>query len=252
MYETVILENAGGIAKVTLNRPQALNALSPQLLKELGDALERISNDDSVSVVILTGAGRAFSAGVDIKSMDESSEESSAEGRTKMALKVIDLIEQMNKPVIGAVNGYCLTGGLELAIACDIIVASENAKFGDTHAKWGLTPLWGGSQRLPRIVGAMKAKELVFTCDIISAKEAREIGLASKVVPAESLDAAVMEMAKKISQNSPYSVRAQKYLINKGLQMDLASGLKMAEKEAPGPTEDSEERLRAFAGKKKG
>jgi enoyl-CoA hydratase/carnithine racemase len=251
MYETLIVETTGPIVKITLNRPNTLNALNPMLLRELGDVLGEIAGNEAVNAVILTGAGRAFCAGVDIKSMDESGEESSAEGRTKLALKIIDTVENMTTPVIAAVNGFCLTGGLELAIACDIIVASETAKFGDTHAKWGLTPIWGGSQRLPRIVGAMKAKELVFTGDIISADEARKIGLANNVVAPEKLDEAVMEMAKKICDNSPYSVRAQKSLINKGLMMNLADGLKMAEVEAPGPTEDSEERLKRFTSKKK-
>lgn len=251
VVETLIVETLGPIVKITLNRPKALNALNPQLLRELGEVLGEISGDEDINAVILTGAGRAFSSGVDIKSMDESREESSAEGRTKLALKIIDTIESMNTPVIAAVNGYCLTGGLELAIACDIIVASETARFGDTHAKWGLTPIWGGSQRLPRIVGAMKAKELVFTGDIISADEAREIGLVNKVVAPEKLDEAAMEMAQKICDNSPYSVRAQKYLINKGLLMNLEDGLEMAENEAPGPTEDSEERLKRFTEKKK-
>jgi len=250
MFETLLVDSFGSITKITLNRPHALNALNPTLLRELGEVLGEIAGKDDVHVVILTGAGRAFSAGVDIKSMDESSKETSAEGRTILALKIIDTIENMKIPVIAAVNGYCLTGGLELAIACDIIVASDTAKFGDTHAKWGLTPIWGGSQRLPRIVGAMKAKELVFTGDIISADEAKEFGLVNKVVPSTKLDEAVMEMAEKICDNSPYSIRAQKFLINKGLRMNLEDGLKMAEKEAPGPTEDSEERLRRFTEKK--
>ena len=121
MYETIIVETSGQIAKITLNRPKALNALNPTLLRELGDALGEIAGNESINAVIITGAGRAFSAGVDIKGMDASSEESSAEGRTKLALKIIDTVENMNTPVIAAVNGYCLTGGLELAIACDII-----------------------------------------------------------------------------------------------------------------------------------
>jgi len=160
-------------------------------------------------------------------------------------------MENLDKPVIAAVNGYCLTGGLELVLACDMIVASENAKFGDTHAKWGLTPIWGGSQRLPRIVGAMKAKEMVFTCESLTAEEAKEIGLVNRVTSPETLYETVDRMAGKILENSRDSIKAQKYLINKGLKTDFASGLKMAEEEAPGPTSDSEERLKSFKAKKR-
>jgi len=249
VYSTIMVEKREGRAKIILNRPEVLNALSPQMLRELGDALEEIAGDDSIGVVVITGAGRAFSAGVDIKGIDETKVESSAAARTKLALRVIDHIEAMDKPVIAAVNGYCLTGGLELAIACDIIVASEEARFGDTHAKWGLTPIWGGSQRLPRIVGAMKAKEMVFTCELLTAEEAREVGLAGRVTSPEALQETVDRMAGKILENSRDSIKAQKHLINKGMKMDFGSGLKMAEKEAPGATPDSEARLRSFKDK---
>ncbi len=252
MYETILMEKAEGIAKITLNRPQAMNALNPVLLRELADALDTLRGDDDLDCVVITGAGRAFCAGVDIKSMDEGSEESSAKARTRRALKIIDTIENLAAPVIAAVNGYCFTGGLELALACDIIVASEDAAFGDTHAKWGLTAIWGGSQRLPRVVGAMKAKELMFTCATISAREAKEIGLVNRVTPAEALDETVMEMAKGIAANSRLANRAHKRLINRGMMMDLGAALKMAEEEAPGPTRDSEERLRSFKERKKG
>jgi enoyl-CoA hydratase/carnithine racemase len=252
MYDTILVEKTEGIAKITLNRPQAMNALNPALLRELADAFEALRSDDDLDCVVITGAGRAFCAGVDIKSMDEGSAESSAKARTKLALKIIDTIENLEAPVIAAVNGYCFTGGLELALACDMIVASENAAFGDTHAKWGLTAIWGGSQRLPRVVGVMKAKELMFTCATISAREAKEIGLVNRVTPAEALEDTVMEMARSIAANSRLANRAHKQLINRGMMIDLGSALKMAEQKAPGPTRDSEERLRAFKERKKG
>ncbi len=248
-YTTIIYEKKGGMARITLNRPQVLNAINPPLLIDLKAALQDAAEDESVGVVVLTGAGRAFSAGVDIKSMDESSQEYSAAARKKLALEVIAAIENLDKPVIAAVNGHCVTGALELATACDIIIASEKATFGDTHARWGLVPLWGGSQRLPRIVGAMKAKEMVFTCDRLTAGEAQQIGLVNKVVPAEKLDEAVLEMANKILANSRASIRIQKSLINRGLRMDYAAALKMAEAEATGPTEDAAARLQSFQGK---
>jgi len=248
-YSTILYEKKDKIAKITLNRPQVLNAISPQLLLELEEALKDIANDDTIGVVVLTGSGRAFSSGVDIKSMNEGSQGNVATNRKRLALEVIEAIENLDKPVIAAINGYCLTGALELATACDLIVASENATFGDTHARWGLTPTWGGSQRLPRIVGAMKAKEMVFTCDMLTAKEAQQIGLVNKVVAPEKLDEAVQELANKLLANSRASIRIQKSLINRGLRLDYASGLKMAEEESPGATSDSASRLQSFRDK---
>ena len=248
-YENITLEKKDGIARITLNRPQVLNAISPQLLLELETALKDTASDDSVGVVVLTGSGRAFSAGVDIKGMNEASPDSSVATRKRLALDVIETIENLDKPVIAAVNGYCLTGGLELATACDIIIASENAAFGDTHARWGLTPTWGGSQRLPRLIGAMKAKEMVFVCDMLNATEAQQIGLVNKVAAPEKLDEVVQEMANKILANSRASIGIQKSLMNRGLRLDYASGLKMAEAESPGATADSQSRLQSFRDK---
>ena len=248
-HSTIIYEKKDRIAKITLNRPQVLNAISPQLLLELEEALKDIANDDTVRVVVLTGAGQAFSAGVDIKGMDESRPDSSVATRKRLAMEVIEAIESLGKPVIAAVNGYCLTGALELATACDLIVASENATFGDTHARWGLIPVWGGSQRLPRLIGPAKAKEMVFTCDMLTAKEAEQIGLVNKVVAPEKLDEAVQELAGKILANSQESIRIQKSLMNRGLRLNYASALRMAEEEAPGATSDSASRLQSFRDK---
>jgi len=248
-YEVITLEKKDGIARITLNRPQVLNAISPQLLLELETALKDAAGDDSVGVVVLTGSGRAFSAGVDIKGMNEASPDSSVAARQRLALDVIETIENLDKPVIAAVNGYCLTGGLELATACDMIIASENAAFGDTHARWGLTPTWGGSQRLPRLIGAMKAKEMVFACDMVNAAEAQQIGLVNKVATPEKLDEVVEEMAGKMLANSRASIGIQKSLMNRGLKLDYASGLKMAEAESPGATADSQARLQSFRDK---
>lgn len=248
-YSTIIYEKQDGIAKITLNRPEVLNAISPQVLMELEQVLKDIASDDTVGVVVLTGAGRAFSAGVDIKGMNTDAQGDIVTTRKRLALDVIEALENLDKPVIAAVNGYCLTGALELATACDLIIASESASFGDTHARWGLTPTWGGSQRLPRLIGAMKAKEMVFTCDMLTATEALQIGLVNKVVPAEKLDEAVQEMADKILANSRASIRIQKSLINRGLKLDYAAGLKMAEEESPGATDDSQSRLQSFRDK---
>lgn len=243
-FNTIVLEKKNAVAKITLNRPQVLNALNTELLSELRAALHDISTDQSIRLVVLTGAGRAFSAGADIKSIGEGRDEGA--GRQGIALDVIDTIEQLDKPVIAAVHGYCLTGALELITACDLIVASEDALFGDTHARWGLTPTWGGSQRLPRIIGAMKAKEMVFTCEMLPAKEAERIGLVNKVVPNGKLDEALDELSKRIVANSRASIAVQKSLINRGIKMDYESALKMAQAESPGKTEDAEARLQAF------
>jgi len=249
-YVTIICEKKDGIARITLNRPQVLNALSNQLLAELKEALEDIADDDTVGVVILTGSGRAFSAGADIKEMNNSNQDRPT-GRRWLHFEVNEAIEDLDKPVIAAINGYCLTGALETVTACDIIVAAENAVFGDTHARWGLTPGGGMTQRLPRRIGAYKAKEMIFTCETLSAREAQQIGLVNKVVAPEKLDEAVQELARKILANSQASIRIQKSLINRGLKLDYASGLELERAESPVQTSDTEARLRSFADRNK-
>ena len=245
-FESIILEKKEGIAKITLNRPQALNALNEQIFSEILAALEDIGKDESVGVVVITGAGRAFSAGRDIKALRER-EVGGGTGTEihGMAREVIEAIENLPKPVIAMVNGYCLTGALEMFMNCDVIIASENAVFGDTHARWGLRPLWGLSQRLPRAVGVVKAKELAFTADMISAQEAERIGLINKVVPAEKLEEATRELAEKMLSNSRGSIAAYKYLINQATKVDLATGLRI-EAEANIVIEDAQERLQSF------
>jgi len=249
-YATIICEKKDGIARITLNRPQVLNALSNQVLSELQAAFEDIAHDNTVGVVILTGSGRAFSAGADIKEMSNTNQDRSG-GHRWLHFDINEAIENLDKPVIAAINGYCLTGALETVIACDIIVASENAVFGDTHARWGLTPGGGMTQRLPRRIGAYKAKEMIFTCDTLNAREAQQIGLVNKVVAPEKLDEAVHELALKILGNSQASIRIQKSLINRGLKMDFASGLELERAESPVQTSDAESRLRSFADRNK-
>jgi enoyl-CoA hydratase len=248
-FENIIVEKKEGIAKITLNRPQVLNALNQQILSEIRAALEDIRGDDNVGVVLITGAGRAFSAGLDIKVLS-GLEDGGGAGKVgnKLGGRPIEAIESLPKPVIAVINGYCLTGALEVALACDMIIASEDAVFGDTHAKWGLRPGWGLSQRLPRLVGVMKAKELSFTAETISAQEAERIGLINKVVPAEKLEEAAQELARKILSNSRGSIAAYKTLINEGMKADLATGLKI-ETETLITIEDTQERLTSF-GKK--
>ena len=250
-YEAIIFDKREGVARIALNRPHVLNAINEQLFLELKAVLNEIAGDDTVGVVVLTGSGRAFSAGVDIKTAAPGAESRSVAPTKELALEVIEAIETLDKPVIAAVNGYCLTGALELATACDLIVASENAIFGDTHARWGMSPVWGGSQRLPRMVGALKAKEIFFTCDMINASEAERIGLVNKVVPHEELDETVHELTSKILANSRASIRIQKSLLNRGLRLDYASALKLEKEESPGRTDETESRLRAFVARNK-
>jgi enoyl-CoA hydratase/carnithine racemase len=232
-YSKIILEKKDGIARITLNRPGALNALDEELLSELVAAVDDIERDDSVNVVILTGAGRAFSAGRDLKGV--------LEGREWVGGSRYKALEDLSKPVIAAVNGYCFTGSFEMVMCADIIIASENAVFGDTHARFGITPGGGQTQRLPRQIGSKKAKELLFTCDTISASEAERIGIVNKVVPPEKLEEAAMEMAEKILKNIPEGVRAIKSLVNKGMETDLETGLKMEAEMHKGPITPTEE-----------
>jgi len=240
-YNKIILEKKSGIAKITLNRPQALNALDEELLSEFMAALDDIEKDDSVNVVILTGAGRAFSAGRDLKGILESRERPG--GSRYKAL------EDLSKPVIAAVNGPCFTGSFELVMCADIIIASDNAVFGDTHARFGITPGGGQTQRLPKQIGPKKAKELMFTCDTIPAREAERIGIVNKVVPLEKLEETAMEMAEKILKNVPETVRTIKSLVNRGMKTDLEIGLKMEAEMHKGPislTEESRKRIAAL------
>jgi enoyl-CoA hydratase len=248
-YKNIIYEKRGNSARIILNRPEVLNALNLPLMLELKDALTRGASDDDVRVIILMGAGeKAFSAGVDIKGMNDP--EDTGKDLSRVANEVINIMESTGKPIIAAVNGYVLTGGLELILAADMIIATQNSKFGDTHARWGLTPLWQGSQRLPRIVGPYRAKELFFTCEMISADEAWHIGLVNRVVSREKLEETIEGIIEKISSNSSNSIKAIKNLVNKGLKMTLEDGIRMAEVESPGRTRESFERTQAFRDKK--
>ncbi|MFH1775780.1 MAG: enoyl-CoA hydratase/isomerase family protein [Chloroflexota bacterium] len=226
-YCKIVLEKDNQIAKITLNKPQALNSVDEELLAELVSALDDIEKDERINVVILTGAGRAFSAGRDLKGI--------LEGREWAGGSRYRVLEDLSKPVIAAVNGYCFTGSFELVMCADIIIASEKAIFADTHARFGVIPGGGQTQRLPRQIGPRKAKELMFTGDMITAREAERIGIVNRVVPPEELEKAAREMAEKILKNIPETIRAIKSLVNKGLKTDLASGLKMEAAAHRGP-----------------
>lgn len=224
-FKNIILEQDQNIAVIKLNRPKALNALNSETLKEINDAIEIIEKDESIYTVIITGEGKAFVAGADISEMKDLN---SIQGREFGILgnKVFRRIETLKKPVIAAVNGFALGGGCELSMACDIRIASVKAKFGQPESGLGITPGFGGTQRLARLVGEGVAKELIFTCDIIKADEALRIGLVNKVVEPEELMNEAMNMAKKIANNAPKSVAFCKEAINNGIQMNIEDALR--------------------------
>lgn len=224
-YKNIEVKIEKGIATITINRPKALNALNTETLEELKNVLEVLQNDDGVKVIVITGAGeKAFVAGADISEMKDMSV-FEAKKFAELGQKVFRKIELMKKPVIAAVNGYALGGGCELALACDIRIASRNAKFGQPEVGLGIIPGFGGTQRLPRIVGVSKAKELIYTGDMIDAEEALRIGLISKVVEQEKLLEEAYGIAKKIMSKGLVAVSLAKEAINKSLEVDIDSGM---------------------------
>lgn len=219
--KNVILEKEEHLAIVTINRPKALNALNSETLKDLDTVIEDLEKDANIYAVILTGAGeKSFVAGADIAEMKDLNE---AQGEEFGALgnKVFLRLENLNKPVIAAIQGFALGGGCEISMACDIRIASEKALFGQPEVGLGITPGFGGTQRLPRIVGLGKAKELIYTAQNIKADEALRIGLVNKVVPLEDLMTEAKKMASKIIANAPIAVRLCKDAINRGMQVEI-------------------------------
>lgn len=223
-YKNIFFRTEGKVAVITISRPRALNALNTETLKELDCVIDEIANDDEIYAVILTGDGKAFVAGADITEMKDLD----GMGGRKFGIlgnKVFRKIETLEKPVIAAVNGFALGGGCELSMACDIRIASSKAKFGQPEVGLGITPGFGGTQRLARLVGMGMAKQLIYTGDIINAEEALRIGLVNKVVDPEQLIEEVNLLAKKIASNAPIAVKLSKTAINRGLQMDIDTAL---------------------------
>lgn len=244
---TILTDTEGAVATVTISRPEALNALTPSMLVALGDALLTVSNDPAVRVVVLTGEGRAFSSGVDLKSLEGRSLEGGSVGDVLdlPARRAIELMTSMPKIVVAKVNGFCFTGALELALACDLIVTADEARFGDTHAKFGLRPTWGMSQRLIRLVGVARARELSYTARSFTGVDAADWGLATRSVPLTELDATVDELVATLLVNSHGSLAAYKDLYRMALESDLAAGLAY-EATAIYPITDTEERVADF------
>jgi enoyl-CoA hydratase len=225
-YKTILIERDGPSLLITINRPKVLNALSETVLAEIDRAIDEAARDDAIRVVIITGAGeKAFAAGADIGELQAL--ESGLEGYRKSwrAHQLLLKLNDLPKPVIMAVNGYALGGGCELALAGDIIIASANAQFGQPEVNLGIIPGFGGSQRLPRLIGRTRAMELILTADFITAEEAERIGLINHVVSPEELLPRAKTIAQKIASKGPVAVALAKRAINEGLEIDLRSAL---------------------------
>ena len=223
-YENIVFEAKDGIACITFNRPKSLNALNSLLLAEFSQALDSIAADENIRVLVLTGAGeKSFVAGADISEL-ATFNSLKAKAFARRGHEIINKLQQLPIVVIAAVNGFALGGGTEIAIACDFIYASENAKFGQPEINLGVIPGFGGTQRLPRLIGSNMAKELIFTGKMISATEALQLGLANKVVSQDKLIEEVMKTAGTIAAKGKASLQAAKQAINYGMNVDLASG----------------------------
>ena len=252
-FKYIIYEKSEGIATITLNRPEALNALSKEVINEVLQALEDIRADENIRVVVLTGAGeKAFSAGADIKTMKGMN---ALKGRelSLMGARLCSALENLEKPVIAAINGYALGGGLEVAMACDLRVTSDRARMGQTEINIGLIPGWGGTQRLTRLIGKTKAKELVFTGKMIDAKTAEQLGLVNMVFSADEFREKVREFAKELTTKAPVALKVAKELIDKGADISLDAAIAL-EREGIGvvsSTEDLQEGVSAFTEKRK-
>ena len=245
MTDLVIRDNNDGLAVLTLNRPDKLNSLTVGVFKQVRQHISDIRRDETIGCVILRGAGKCFSAGHDLNDISEG-EEVPSRGWHSETLR---MMEKLPQPVIAAVHSHCYTGALEVALAADFIVAADNAKFGDTHAKWALTPVWGMSQRLPRRVGIATAKKLMFTCETVLAEEALRIGLAETVFPIADFEAETEALARRILANSSFSHCANKRLLEATDADPLDAGLiwEVMENEGTGP--DMQERIDAFTKK---
>ena len=250
-YSTLKYEQKGQIAIVSVNRPEALNALNEAELEELSDIFGLIESDDQTGIVILTGEGRAFVAGADIAAMNEMSVLEYRDFLIKGSA-VMQKIEEFKKPVIAAVNGFALGGGCELAMACDFRFASEKAKFGLPETGLGIFPGWGGTQRLPRLVGKSMAKLLIFSGEMIGAEEAKAIGLVEKVFAPEDLMPETEKCAELILSKAPIAVRLAKTAINNGMNTDLATAVTFGieASSAPFGSDDRKEGMSAFLEKR--
>ena len=250
---TVLYEQDDRVVTITLNRPEAMNAIDPETHGELVGAWTRFRDDDSAWVAILTGAGdKAFSAGADLKTMVPRAQPSGRRRDQEFGLGGITRGLEIWKPLIAAINGHCLAGGLEQALACDLRIAADHATFGLTEVRWGIIPGAGGTQRLPRAVPLASALELILMARTIDAAEAYRIGLVNRVVPLKDLMATARDFARTLCERGPLAVRAAKEAVIRGLSMPLADGLRLEAflSATLRGTEDAVEGPRAFAEKR--
>lgn len=250
---TVLFHIDGHIATITINKPQVLNALSTEVLTDLNHALDEVEKAGNIYAVVITGAGeKSFVAGADISEMKDKNKAQAAEYGA-FGNKVFLRIENFPCPVIAAVNGFALGGGCELAMACDIRIASETARFAQPETGLGITPGFGGTQRLARLVGAGRAKELIYTCRTIKAEEALAIGLVNKVTKPEALMQETLAMAQTICQKAPFAIKQAKAAVNKGLQVSIDKALAIETEEFAQcfTTEDQKMAMNAFVKKEK-
>src|SRR3990172_3859413 len=250
--DEVLLSKRGHVAVVTMNRPEAMNALNTALCKGLRETIDALEDDDSIWVIIVTGAGeKAFSAGIDLRERKGLDKQATEEQRKKYVFPLLYRLNHMTKPMIAGVNGVALGGGCEIALAADIRIASENARFGQTEIKWGIIASGGACQRLPGLVGMGRTRELLFTARIIGAQEADRIGLVNRVVAPDKLMDSCYQLAEEITANAPIAVMQTKKCLDNAA--DLESGLAF-DAEASWlcyQTEDRLEALAAFAQKRK-
>lgn len=249
MAQLILREDVDHACFLTLNRPDVLNALNVELFMELrGHVTDLASSSTALRCVVLRGNGRAFSAGHDLRDIRKGE----VLPEPHFQAKIIESITHLPQPVIAAVHGFCYTGALELALAADLIITTPSTKFADTHSQWGLSPLWGMTQRLPRRVGLAKAKEMMFTSATYSGEEAVRMGLAERCVPDDRFAEETRELVGSITKNSPYTNAIDKRLLRETDGMDLVTGLAHELKHSPGACEDMAERLSAFGKRSKG
>ncbi len=249
MSECLIVTVADGLCTLTLNRPDKRNALNGEVFDALDAALAAIETDASIACVVLRGAGKAFSAGADLGGVGTGSAGGASSGGPHASQKVIERLANLPIPTIAAIHGVCFTGGLELALGCDVLIADRSARFADTHGKWGFVGTWGISQRLPRRIGAMNAKTMMFTSRIVEADEAKDMGLVWQVVDEGGLDNAVDAFVDQVLANSAHTNRSVKRLLCDTEGMPLAEALAHEAGNYAGMAPDFRERLAVFAKK---